>query len=433
LLRNYNSFVNGYLEKHSFCERLIAELVSADSFLILVIPCHDEPELLTTLQSLKECDTTESVVEVIVVINSGEHDKQEVLERNKKTYREAKEWIKQNSEAKLRFHLIDVNKLPKKHAGVGLARKIGMDEAVRRFEDINRQDGVIVCLDADCTVEQDYLAEIEKHFFKNSKVTGCSICFEHPLEGDAFSKEIYEGIMNYELFLRYYCLSLSYCNFPYPFETIGSCMAVRSSVYQKQGGMNRRKAGEDFYFLHKIFPLGNFTTLNSTKVIPSPRPSHRVPFGTGSAIQKYLATQNESYSLYNIQSFVDLKSFFQLIPSFYKNANFHSVPTSVQKFLGEEGFNNKLKEIQQYSTTEKVFVKRFFNWFDGFMVLKFIHFSRDNFYPNMEIADAAKELLRLQNVLYDTNISKKDLLLLYRRLEREYATPSAPAQYSYPE
>ena len=308
-----------------------------------------------------------------------------------------------------------------------------MDEAVRRFDDINRHEGVIVCLDADCTVEKNYLSEIEKSFLANPKITGCSIYFEHPIDVGEFGKEIYEGIINYELFLRYYSLGLSFCRFPYPFQTIGSSMAVRSTVYQKQGGMNRKKAGEDFYFLHKIFPLGNFIALNSTKVIPSPRISHRVPFGTGSAMQKYVASQSPDYLVYNIQSFIDLKDLFCNVPLFYHQANIDSVSSSIQAFLVKESFYEKLQEIRKYSASEKMFVKRFFNWMDGFMVLKFVHFARDNYYPNVVIADASKELLKLQEISFNKNISKKELLLKYRRLEREEVIPSMPAQYSYPE
>ena len=42
--------MNEYLEKHSFRERFITEAPSADTYLIVVIPCHDEPDLITTLQ-----------------------------------------------------------------------------------------------------------------------------------------------------------------------------------------------------------------------------------------------------------------------------------------------------------------------------------------------------------------------------------------------
>ena len=428
--------MKAYLEKHRFCEKQIHDSASAGTGIIVVIPSYNEPELLKTLQSLFECERTRCVAEIIVVINSGEQKDENVLMQNQQTISEAEAWIKNISEDKLKFHVIEIKNLPRKHAGVGLARKIGMDEAVDRVDSINNDDGIIVCLDADCTVEKNYLTEIEKHFKGNPKATGCSIYFEHPLEGKDFKNEIYAGIVNYELFLRYYNRALHYCGFPYAFQTIGSCMAVRSKVYQKQGGMNRRKAGEDFYFLHKIFPLKNFTELNSTCVYPSPRESDRVPFGTGSAMQKILgnplnppkgdiATHNlNNYFAYNIQSFKDLKRFFEQIPRHYNlndRKNLPALPDSIKKFLLQINFEEKLKELRKHSASEKMFVKRFFNWFNGFMVLKFVHFARDNFYPQQEIFEAATQLMQLSGKEIAGGISKKELLLTYRKWERATA------------
>jgi len=42
--------------------------------------------------------------------------------------------------------------------------------------------------------------------------------------------------------------------------------------------MNRKQAGEDFYFIQKLMPLGGYFALNSTAIYPSPRESSRVPF-----------------------------------------------------------------------------------------------------------------------------------------------------------
>ena len=75
-------------------------------------------------------------------------------------------------------------------------------------------------------------------------------------------------IAAYELHLRYYTHGLRFSNLPYSFQTVGSAMAVRCSAYQKQGGMNKRKAGEDFYFIQKIIALGGYSELNSTTVFP---------------------------------------------------------------------------------------------------------------------------------------------------------------------
>ena len=426
-MQQFNNEYKSYLEKNRFCERLLREPVNANTNCIIVIPCYNEPDILKTLASLWQCEKTNSVVEIIVVINSGEKETNEIIDFNTKTEIEIKNWLgiarHQNDSEKLRGYIVSIKNLPQKHAGVGLARKIGMDEAADRFNQIKNENGIIVCLDADCTVEKNYLLEIERHFSQNEKATGCSIYFEHPLQGNDFEEKNYEAIVNYELFLRYYKLSVTYTGFPYFFHTIGSSMAVRNHVYQKQGGMNRRKAGEDFYFLHKIFPLGNFAELNSTCVIPSPRKSMRVPFGTGSAVTKYLEQDSEEYLTYSFQSFIDLKILFSSVEKMF-NGNkrtdewLNSFSIAIKTFLIQNNFENKLSEFYQHSTTPKMFAKRFYNWFDGFMILKFVHFARDNFYPNNKITIEVERLLYEINRPFVSN-NKKEMLLNLRQIERE--------------
>src|ERR1041384_2597042 len=179
-----------YLGKHRFCERQIKASVTNDVSIIVVIPCYNEPELLKTLKSLFDCKRTFCIVEVIIVINSGEQDKENVFKQNQRTFDQAAEWIKNHRSEYLFFYLMQMKNFPSKHAGVGLARKIGMDEAAARFDDFSKHDGIIVCLDADCTVDKNYLQEIEKHFQLNPKATGCSIYFEHPLDGNESSSPL---------------------------------------------------------------------------------------------------------------------------------------------------------------------------------------------------------------------------------------------------
>ncbi|MEM6806764.1 MAG: glycosyltransferase family A protein, partial [Bacteroidota bacterium] len=216
--------------------------------MLIVIPCYAESELLETLDSLEKNTKTAFQTEVIIVLNAGEHASEEVVVQNRKTEKEFEHWLKVGDK-KLDYFLLKKNSLPKKHAGVGLARKIGMEEAVGRFELAEEKEGIIVCLDADSRVAENYLNSIYQHFQQHPKTEACSIYFEHPLEGDEFEEDIYRGIIYYELFLRYYIEGLRYAEHPYAYHTIGSSMAVRSTAYERQNGMNRRKAGEDFYFL----------------------------------------------------------------------------------------------------------------------------------------------------------------------------------------
>ena len=317
----------------------------------------------------------------MVVINEPESANSEVLRQNQATYAEATRWALQNNSNRLATHVIYVNDLPKKHAGIGLARKIAMDEAVRRFESISNNDGIIACFDAYSTCDENYLIELEKHFQEHPKTPGCSIHFEHPLDG-----ENSEAIIYYELFLRYYINALRYAGFPYAFQIVGSSMAVRSWAYQKQGGMNRRKAGEDFYFLHKIIPLGNFTELNSTSIIPSPRLSDRVPFGTGRAMMDWRSGKKDLTKAYNSKIFEELKSFLNQIDTLYYGS-INRLPKSIKDFLDAEQFENVLERIRKQSTSKGLFRQHFFHWFDGFKVLKYVHFSRDSYYPQVDVTD----------------------------------------------
>ena len=407
--------MNSYLKKYGFQSPKILEVPSADLGIIVVIPCHNETKTVLSLESLKKCEKPKCAVKTILVINQSEVVTKEISVQNENTYKEVMFWKTTNLDFDL--EVIFEKSLPKKHAGVGLARKIGMDEAVHVFHQID-EDGIIVALDSDCTVDANYLKEIESHFHVNFKTPGCSIRYAHPLEGNKFEKEIYSGITNYELHLRYYNQALEFCKLPYAFHTVGSSMAVKSSAYQKQGGMNKRKAGEDFYFLQKIIELGNFTELNSTCVIPSPRISDRVPFGTGKAIGDWVEANNVTYFTYNFTSFIELKKLVEDIPRIYESDIYQSNSPCIQGFIKSINFENKIAEIKKNTTNYSNFTKRFFTFFNAFTVLKFVHFARDNYYPNLSVTEESKKLLT-QVFHYDNeNNTNKELLHLFREIEK---------------
>lgn len=388
--------MNYYLDKHAYYPQKIADTPEHDLGIVVVIPAFCEPNLISSLQSLKDCIQPICAVEIIVVINHSIEADENIVRETNKMIGEVRKWILFNNNRRLKFFVISACDLPVKTAGVGLARKIGMDEAVRRFQIVGNHKGIICCFDADSKCDNSYFTAIEEHFKRNSKATACSIYFEHPLLGDDFPAEVYSGIMNYELHLRYYISGLRYAGHPFAYHTIGSSMAVRSDIYQKQGGMNKRKAGEDFYFLHKIIPLGNFSELSATKVIPSPRPSERVPFGTGRAINSWLDNKSEIFLTYHPQVFQELKFFLERSGNLYFE-NFEAVYTEpISLFLSTCGFNEKLIELRKNAKDQISFNKRFYNWFDGFRALKFIHFMRDNFYSNVNLKDAS--LILLQNI-----------------------------------
>ncbi len=399
-----------YLSKNSFRGKLIQKQVEVELGLIVVIPVHDEEELITSVTSLQNCIAVECAVEVIVIFNAPENSVSGVINKNKTASIQLQDWYSKLKNPKFQLFCIEENELPKKHAGVGLARKIGMDEAVRRFESVGNEDGVIVCFDADSKCETDYLVEIEKHFKQNTKTSACSIHFEHPTNGEEFAPEVYRGIYYYELHLRYYKNGIAYANLPYAFHTIGSSMAVRVNAYCEQGGMNRRKAGEDFYFLQKFIDVGSLSELQSTTVIPSPRFSHRVPFGTGRAIQEMIDNKREIEKSYAFESFEILKACFANVAHRFENDI--EVHPYLLNFLSSKVWESKLAEIRRQSVSKERFEKRFFQWFNAFQVLKFVHFLRDHYFQNEALSSEVPKLLNGFGIKVD-----RDLLEQLRKLD----------------
>ena len=405
--------LEAYLTKNSFRKQLIQTSPNHNLGIIVVVPVHDEHDLRPTLNSLLSCESPQCEFELILVFNASANAEDKIIETNKKTVADCLAWFDSVHHPNFRMHIIEENSLPHKHAGVGLARKIGMDEAVRRFNSVQNNEGIIVCYDADSQCDPNYLVEIESHFLNHPKTAATSIYFEHPTKGNEFLPEFYHGIYWYELHLRYYKNGLKYAGLPYAYHSIGSSMAVRVKDYCKQGGMNRRKAGEDFYFLQKFIDVGQLSEINSTRVIPSPRASHRVPFGTGRAIQEMLDEQRVIEKSYAIESFEIIKDCFKNVKSWYDSkAEFNN---SLIQFVGADRLKLKLVEIKKQSTTRELFIKRFFQWFNAFQTLKFIHFLRDE---GLELQQLNLEVPKLLNRL-NVDIEKSDLLETMRTLDRQ--------------
>ncbi|MCB0519107.1 MAG: glycosyltransferase family 2 protein [Saprospiraceae bacterium] len=415
--------MTNYLQQRGLYPPFIHKRPSPLLGLVVVIPCHDEDFLLLSLMSLKKCARPTCDVEVIIVINHAENAPEQVKQKNLKTYEQALIWAQQNNQPHLKFYPLYLDDLPKKQAGVGLARKIGMDEACYRFERALRPRGIIACFDADSRCEANYLQSIEAHFRENPLAQACSIYFEHPLSGPDYDDAIYTAIAQYELHLRYYVHAQRWAGVPHAWQTIGSSMAVRCDAYQQQGGMNRRQAGEDFYFLHKFIPLGHFSEITTTKVIPSPRPSHRVPFGTGRAVGDMLKSGGQ-FLTYNPKTFQDMQVFFKnevpMLPQIKEVGRLYErLPDSIREFLQNNSFEEKLVEIQSHTSSEAAFLKRFWRWFDAFMVMKYVHFAREGFYGDVRVGEAAGWLVgnsASTNFLKEPNL--RDLLACFRDTDR---------------
>ena len=416
-----------YLERYLAGPALITEVPSQNLRGIVVIPCYDEPDWGTTLHSLLSAQPVPEVDhEILLVVNASQTTPQAIMEHQKVTLREAHAYASQRLDASRRIHVIPSLDLAPKHAGVGWARKIGMDEGLRRLALANALDcGYLICLDADCTVREDYFQAIHDHFQQNIKTPGCSLHFEHAL-ADAPSQNHRLAAAAYECHLRYYVEALRFAGFPHAYHTIGSAMAVRPEAYMKQGGMNRRKAGEDFYFLNKIMLLGGFSECLSTVVYPSPRASQRVPFGTGQAVLKNM--QQSQITTYAWDSFLEIKATLAYLRQQNplnllkaRNSRHLGYSEAFQAYLDSGDQWHALGRCGKDARNASTYQKNLFAWFDGFQCMKYLHFLRDHSYPDTPLKEALASLHRAISPSTPFDTLQAELLWLQKRQQTPLA------------
>jgi len=415
-------FAAKWLAEKSLFPRLFEEIPDDDTGIVAVVPAYNEPGITTLLDSLASCNPPRCRVEIIIIVNLRSDAGKEAILNHRKCIENINIWVKENPDNLFRLLVFDTGIPEIPGWGVGLARKTGMDEAVRRFDSIDRPEGVIVCLDADCKVEKNYFEAIAENLLYNNKNKACSIYFEH-LTGESPDSQIARYIIQYELHLRYYLWALKFAGFPDACHTVGSAIAVKALSYIRAGGMNRRQAGEDFYFIQKLIPAGGYFTLNSTTVYPSSRESLRVPFGTGAAMSKLMREQNDEYLTYNFDAFTELAILFSSAGGLYysdlqiTSEYYQRLPPGLRSFINEEEWLKKINEIKSNTSGHGSFTKRFFGWFNMFRIVKYLNHVHDGLYEKQPVTLAALSLLRAagQNA---ASSAAQDLLNHFRMLDK---------------
>ena len=260
------------------------------------------------------------------------------------------------------------------------------------------------------------------------------------------------GIVQYQLHLRYYVQALRYARFPFAFHTVGSAMAVRANVYLEQGGMNKRQAGEDFYFLHKIMPLRRLHRFAHHARDSVPASVASVPFGTGRAMRDFLEAGRRA--TYPFQAFVDLKRWLETVDLLHSpergleqnqqretgcresetqargaaqsttecstNAQGQAgCSPALQEYLEKARFGEALVKMRANAGSLEAFRKRFFGWLDGFAALKWIHYARDFHYGRGELTVRTGPAAKRAEPTGPGTRVPMELLRKYRALDRQ--------------
>ena len=366
---------------------------------VVVIPCFNEPALNITLTDILEKSTTEEKLLVVVAINSSVLTSESIVEKNRQTYLRTQEFAFVNSTPSVKIVPIIVEGLPRKHAGVGLARKIGMDLAIDYYLRIDNPEGIIISLDADCTISGNYFPNIINTFKTDKKISVVILNFDHRVEeGDLLLER---AIRQYESYIRYFENALKCTGFPYYYHTIGSAFAVSADAYVQVGGMGRQQGGEDFYFLQKVFQMGSVKELPDTFVYPLARYSDRIPFGTGPALRKIIEDPENEMTVYSVDSFIILKTLFDMKDTFFRQSeefiqsNIGQMHPSIKDFLIETHFVEDINDCNSNSATLVTFQKRFFHHFNAFKVIKFLNYVHPKYF---ELQPLSSSLVRFSAI-----------------------------------
>ena len=268
--------------------------------------------------------------------------------------------------------------LPAKQAAVGFVRKLGMDLALTRLD--WTEDPLLVCLDADTLVETNYLQSITAHFHQ-SALGAAVLPYQHQPGVDAAQQS---AIERYELFLRSYVYGLRLAGSPYAFNTVGSAIACRGSAYVRCGGMNCRKAAEDFYFLQKLAKTDGVGLLSGTTVFPEPRVSERVPFGTGRSMGRLLDNDAEAVLFYPVTVFKVLAEWLRVVEQNLDGkaetllTHAEKVSPILANYLEQAGWRTVWPRLQSTHQSTVRRLHAFHSWFDGFRTMRMIHMLCDN-------------------------------------------------------
>ncbi len=408
---NLPPHISKYINKYAFPKYKVICSNNQKMKIAVVIPAINEFEnikkLLLSLS--KNNNIFFGGTMVLFVVNNLTSSSTETKVKNKQTIELLSRLINRNPanafenkiiKSQLNIAFIDAatggNELEEKHGGVGLARKIGMDAVLNYFDYNSEEKNAIVCLDADCTVDSNYFSTIYDEF-SAKKYSAGYVNFKHLLPE---SVEQQHAIINYEIFLRYYVLGLTFAKSPFAFHSIGSTMICDTDSYVKVGGMNKKKAAEDFYFMEKLAKISSINRITKTTVYPSGRGSWRVPFGTGQRVNRFLEHSQNEYLLYSPVSFIVLKEWLEI---YHSSNDFvpeqilqktKAISVQLYNFLIANNFVQVWGKILKNTKSKSQLYKQKLIWFDGFKTLKLIHFLRDNEFPQINMFAAV-------NLLFD--------------------------------
>jgi hypothetical protein len=349
---------------------------------VLVIPAFDE----TWENICSVWNTLEGHFLCIIVVNSASHHPitEQLFQaclKSGKLLGQGRNWYHvQGKPDLLIFDRCTPGYFVPHKQGVGLARKIGADAALKLINLKNVGTHQINITDADAQLPEQYF----QHRLAPSEAALLHPYY-HQTRADE-SPKYRQATLLYELKLYYYVRGLKHANSPYAFHSLGSTIVVNPLNYAQVRGFPKRSAAEDFYLLNKLRKTGQLRQLSSAAIKLSARPSTRVPIGTGQGILKLIGSTDalQSQAFYNPQIFDLLKTFLIVLETSWLQApELSKLDQRLANYAQQEVLQTKIGHLRNRCNSHEVFRKAILEWFDGFRTLKLIHFLRDQDLPDV--------------------------------------------------
>ena len=265
---------------------------------------------------------------------------------------------------------------PKK--ATGLARKIGADIGLALINSGKCSMRWIYNTDADANLPLDY-------FKVSTRVPKSTAGIIYPFQHVGLPGKLLEATGLYEKRLVNYVAGLKFAGSPYAHQTLGSTIAVNGESYANIRGFPQKSAAEDFYLINKLVKQGSVESLEEPIIELESRVSDRIPFGTGPAVASLLrsTTPKQERIFYHPEVFSVLKEFlsaFNRTQKAFQNMNLSAEARNAAKQIDIDSF---LKHVESQNLQGDHYRKHFHLWFDAFRTLKFLHWLRDNHFPDV--------------------------------------------------
>ncbi len=418
--------IETYLKKHAIADAwpLLGACDTDDMECVVVIPALAESaHLFVTLEALcRSAGQANTRAQVIIVVNNLPAAPLADQADNARTLSALAECTVTERFAPLRIAWVDAassnHAMPEKE-GVGWARKLGADHALRLLWALGKAHAPIIHLDADAPPAPGYL-QATRAFYQSTERWGGYAAYAHSIvEPDSASGK---AIIAYEIYMRYHELALRYAGSPYAHPALGSIMSSTAAAYAATNGMNRRCAGEDFYFMQQLVKTGRLECIPDALVFPSGRMSKRTPFGTGRTV-----TTGMTSTLFNPDSYRVLRTWLKVAESaitlsgdgLLKKAS--DIHPALHEYLHSRNFSHAWDRIAGNTPTTEKKRHAFHVWFDGLRTIQLIHHLRDTTCPDIPAPEAVATLLAWLGE--DSSITGKAALAVLLQLRQICGVP----------